>query len=687
MVATVSFFDMSTTNSLPSPPYSPVPITVGPTFKANDLRIVLQSVLNSNEGIPAQPPGFSIIFSGPPSPANQVVRADYWRMPAGATDTFVQWTVSPNPSWPTLTMLTARGADPGSAPTGSYVGQVTLPSSNSTPTATVNVSSISVPAAGTMILWFSSFGSGGTISLPTSLGCPAGWTNLVATPNSGATYYPYDSTGACLIIAKSFSSSGSTGTIVLPFGAENSAGVYYSWVFVKAALDVSVTAGTAPTTATTATAATFSTSTAVTPAVGSATTTSTATTAFNPLYGVWLSDPIALTGDPVTGSVTRWVQSTPAAGSSVTVQTSINNGATWDNATNNGAIPRLLVGDTTTAGVLVKIILTRVLATDAAPEVLPLEVQISANASADEVVPVGHGMIDKTTVNAVGGTQGTGSVTNVASSSAVIGRGGGQTGGGTSIKVHVTDLSGSIKRNVWAMPYTVPAGLNYGAAAQAMVVNRLPDQTAFAISTTTRVTPLLVYGMQQGGDPWQDIQDLATAIGYEAFFDAKGVFVFRPVPDPSVGDAVWEFDEDNIPLVAEATRELSNEQTFNHVIVAGQATSSSNPVTAEAFDSNPSSPTYILGPYGEVTERLTLSTITTQDQAQAAANALLLNSLGGADTVTIECVPQPALEPGDIVKINCGDVNVDGNYMINSMTTSLSPADPQQLVCFRQSTS
>jgi hypothetical protein len=317
---------------------------------------------------------------------------------------------------------------------------------------------------------------------------------------------------------------------------------------------------------------------------------------------------------------------------------------------------------------------------------LSLEVQVSSDSGVSEMVPIGHGMIDKVTASAVGGSTGSGSATNVVSSTAVTSRGGGQIGGGASIKVHVTDLSGSIKRNVWAQPFTLPGGMNYGDAAEAMVLNRLPSQTDFSIASTQVITPLLVYGMTQGGDPWQDIQDLATAIGFEAFFDASGVFTFRPVPNPNVGDPVWVFDEDANPLVSEASRELSSEQTFNHVIVVGQSTSSQNAVSAEAFDNNPSSPTYILGPYGEVTERLTFSLITTQDQAQTTANALLNNSLGAADTVTITVVPQPALEPGDIVKINVSDVRANGTYMINSMTTSLSPADPQQLVCFRQST-
>lgn len=686
MPAQLSFFDMSISNQIPA--YSvPVAVTLGPNWQPNDIRLFFQFAWDgTSNNWTVTPPGFTTYSAVSQTNLN----LSYRRLVAGDTDTSVQYAVTSLPEGFYYALMTVRGVSPSAAPGGPATPGVlmTLPAASTTGGSTSSISgggsnAFTVPV-GAGLLWVVNTTN---VTTGCTWGVPAGWTNLVATAGSGAQYTPFGAQFSSAVFGKSFSSAGSTGTWTIQYGAEKAAQAYVWFTTLTAAPDVSVSAGTAAQTTTTATTATFSVSTAVTPAVGSATTTTTATTAYNPMYGIWLSDPIALSGDPVTGSVTRWAQSIPAAGSTVTVQTSINNGATWDLATNNGAVPRLLVGDTTTAAVLVRIILTRVNASDTPPEVLPLEIQVAANASVDEVVPVGHGMIDKVTVNAVGGTQGAGSVTNVTSSTAVIGRGGGQTGGGTSIKLHVTDLSGSIKRNVWAMPYTVPSGLNYGAAAQAMVVNRLPDQTAFNISTTTRVTPLLVYGMQQGGDAWQDIQDLATAIGFEAFFDAKGVFVFRPVPDPSIGDAVWEFDENIIPLVAEATRELSNEQTFNHVIVVGQSTSSSNPVTAEAFDNNPSSPTYILGPYGEVTERLTFSTITTQDQAQAAANALLLNSLGGADTVTITCVPQPALEPGDIVKINCGDVNVDGNYMINSMTTSLSPADPQQLVCFRQSTS
>lgn len=445
-------------------------------------------------------------------------------------------------------------------------------------------------------------------------------------------------------------------------------------------------------------------STAVDYTISSVSGSATAGQVFNTLYGEWVSDELILPGTPVTGSVIRWVASVPM-NTSLTVYTSINYGASWELATNDALIPRLSTGDTTTRAVLVKVVMSRdtdptlfptsslypsasLFPAGSPPKLVSLEVQVTCDSSTDELVSIGYGMVDKVTVHAVGGTSSGSSSTSGVSSSAVRSKGGGAFGAGTTITVHAIDLSLAIKRNVWQQPYTVPSGISYGEAVEAMVKDRLPSQTAFSLASTTEIVPeLLIYGATQGGDPWSDIRNLAKAIGYECFFDPNGVFVFRPVPDPRYGIPVWVFDESMNPLVVEAQRELGSDQTYNDIVVVGQGTSTANAVSAEALDLDPSSRTYVLGPFGRVAQRLVFPLIHTQSAAQAAANALLYNSIGGSDTVTITCVPHAALEPGDIVKIVCSDVKANGTYMIQSMTTSLSPAEPQQLVCFRQSVS
>lgn len=704
MPAQLQFFDMECTTSAPGSILSPFAVTLGPNWQPGDIRVFCQSYMDTYQTLSPNTyqfaPGFTYTSGSDNTFTAQI---DKWgvgwrRLVAGDTDKSVAYQYPGSMSAFTAVLFTVRGVDPATNPTISHltVG-ATFTSSTAYP-----VPASTVPSAGTSVIAFWNFPMQLNVAYTATgaaVATPAGWTALVSTPGSGSTYNGFGNSNALIAVAKSFSSSGSTGTVTFagapsgtyggnPTGSlhtgDNLTAFTAERIFFKPAPDVASTAGNATATAT-ATNATFSTSNAVTLPTGSASATAIASTAFNPVDGFWISDQLTLSGAPVTSSVIRWAGSTPA-GTSLIVETSINNGASWDAATNNRPIARLRVGDTATTGVIARIRMTRTLATDPPPRVSFLEMQVSTDVGVDELVPVGHGMIDKVTTKAVGGSTGGGSTSSAAGSSAVTSKGGGQTGGGTSIKVHVTDLSRAIKRNVWQMPYTVPSGMNYGDAVTAIVKDRLPSQTDFSISSTARTTPLLVYGMDQGGDPWQDIQELAQAVGFEAFFDPKGVFVFRPVPDPRLGEPVWVFDEDFNPTVVEASRELSDEQTFNDVVVTGQSTSSSNPVSAEAFDNDPSSPTYILGPYGRKTARITFSQITTQDQAQDAANATLFNSLGAADTVTITTVPMPALEPGDVVKINVSNVKANGTYMINSMSTPLSPAESQQLVCFRQST-
>lgn len=687
----LQFFDMSVTLTPPGGHLEPLPITLGPNWQPNDIRLAFVSASATGGGQatltmsmnPDAPTGFTAAYSR--NPGKETHGVYYRRLAAGDADTGVYWTKPTGWLHFMLALVTVRGVSPTSGPTAGNQ-TVTYTTGDSTG-MTATVPSLAVPGAGAMVMMVGNVATPEQIPWPNwavPVGVPAGWTHLAATDKSGLNFYQYDTSPGLVVVGKSFAGSGSTGSMVFPTG--NGSPAFASlYAFLPAAADVSGTAGAASETDTSA-SATFLSSTTSANTAGSASETDTTGTAFNALQGYWISDPLTLPGDPVSGSVVRWTATTPSVGSTVKVETSINNGASWDLAAVNQPVPRLQAGDTVTRSVLARVTLTRVLATDPPPTVSALEVQVSADSSVDELVPIGHGMIDKVTVKAVAGTAGSGSTASGVSSGAVTRTSGGQSGGGTSITVHVTDLSRAIKRNVWQQPFTVPSGLNYGQAAMSMVKNRLPSQTDFSIASTTRLTPLLVYGMDQGGDPWQDIAELAQAIGFEAFFDPRGVFVFRPVPDPRQGIPVWTFDENFNPIVAEASRELSDEQTFNDVVVAGQSSSSQNPVTAEAFDDDPSSPTYILGPYGRVTQRLTFSQIIDQGQAQDAANATLYNSLGAADTVTITVVPHPALEPGDVVKINVSNVNANGTYMINSMVTPLSPAEAQQLVCFRQST-
>lgn len=399
---------------------------------------------------------------------------------------------------------------------------------------------------------------------------------------------------------------------------------------------------------------------------------------YNGLYGHWISDQLVLPGTPVTGSVIRWSATVPA-GTTFDVFTSINNGASWDVATNGGHVGRLQPGDTVTRSVIVKAVFTRVTEATTSPKLITLELQVSCDTGTYELVPIGYGMVDKVTPS----TSVSGGSSSGGGGAGVTIRGGGQTGGGTSVKVHVVDPSRWIKLAQWEQPYTIPAGINYGAALKAMVLDRLPSQELFSIVSTTRIVPsFLVYGADQGSDAWQDIRDVATAYGFECFFDDSGVFVAQPVPDPRTGEAVYEIDQTSNPVVTDAKRELSDDKIYNYIVGKGESTSSKNPINAFAFDDDPSSRTYV-GLIGKRTFRQPFNLITDQDQLQEAVNAILYNSLGTSDTVTISMVPVPFLVPGDVIRLNIPEPGVSGSYMIQSRQMPFG-LGAMVLVCFRQ---
>jgi hypothetical protein len=414
--------------------------------------------------------------------------------------------------------------------------------------------------------------------------------------------------------------------------------------------------------------------------VAPATTTTNAGQVFNPLHGYRISDPLELPGDPVTASIIRWDATTPAD-TTLTVETSINYGASWDLATNHRAIPRLRSGDTTTRAVLTRITMTRTVETDPTPTMSHLEVTVTCDSGVYSWEPIAYGVIDKPSVKTTsnGGTGGSSGGAGVTS------RGGGQFGGGPAVKVHCVDSSHLIKLAQWEQPFFVPTGITASEAIRLMLADRLPGHDKTSIVSTTRlVEDILIFGLDQGGDPWQDFQEFATANGFECYFDPNDTFVWQPVPDPRYTEPTLVIDQAANPVITEAKSELDLETVINYVVVRGESTSSRNPVVAAVFDDDPSSLTYI-GRIEKRVRRYTFPWIKTEEQAEATAKAILYNSLGASNTVELTMMPNPRLQPGMAVKLNVPDVAVAGIYVINQIAPHpISPGQSMRLVCFRQ---
>lgn len=240
---------------------------------------------------------------------------------------------------------------------------------------------------------------------------------------------------------------------------------------------------------------------------------------------------------------------------------------------------------------------------------------------------------------------------------------------GDSLLVTVTgpDLSQLVSDARWTEAYTIADGTNYTEAIEDAIADRLAGVT-FENYVTTRTTPLLVFGEQAENDPWKDVQDMASNLGAEVFFNEDGVCVIQPQPDFLLQDTVWDFVEGDNCTVDGVERRLNRRDTYNGIIVTGENPSSGAPARAEAWDENPNSPTYRGGDFGEKPRFYASPFIATDAQAQDVANAMLRQYTGLDESVSVSGVPVPMLDVWDVVTVRRGRSNLNAAFLVTRVT-------------------
>lgn len=242
MPAQLQCFDMSVQVKPPDGYREPLPVTLGPNWQPNDLRLVFVT----GSGVSGQATLEMIMNPDPPSrftaayalnPGVETHGVYYRRLVSGDADNVsVSWAKPTNWQHFMFALLTVRGVDPAATPSGGWLKL----SQTEGDTAAV-ASSVVVPGAGTMVFMAGAVPSPWSDGGPdwaVSMGVPTGWTNLVATDKSGVNFYQYGIDPSLIVVAKNFSAAGSTGSVSFPTsqGRPAFSGLY---VFLTAAADVS----------------------------------------------------------------------------------------------------------------------------------------------------------------------------------------------------------------------------------------------------------------------------------------------------------------------------------------------------------------------------------------------------------------------------------------------------------------
>ena len=176
-------------------------------------------------------------------------------------------------------------------------------------------------------------------------------------------------------------------------------------------------------------------------------------------------------------------------------------------------------------------------------------------------------------------------------------------------------------------------------------------------------------------DRWAECQRVAKVIGCEVFVNNVGEWVIQDIPDPSTAQPVWRADAGPGGVLVGLNDQTSREAAPNIVVAIGESVSGNNPsYYGIARDEDPLSPTYYLGPYGKVPRFFSSQYIHTQAQADLVATRQLQEHLGVSRTMTFTAVPNPALEPGDTVRV----VRPDGtreDHFLDAITIPLGAGD------------
>lgn len=134
---------------------------------------------------------------------------------------------------------------------------------------------------------------------------------------------------------------------------------------------------------------------------------------------------------------------------------------------------------------------------------------------------------------------------------------------------------------------------------------------------------------------------------------------------------VFDVNHGKDGVLVTMSRSRNRSGVFNAVVATGEAPGDQAAVRAVAKDVDAASPTYWYGPFGKVPTFFGSSLIVTSGQASAAAAAMLARNLGLPYNVDFSMVPNPALEPLDIVRVSYRDTAQVEMHVLEQITIPL----------------
>ncbi|HKE79051.1 MAG TPA: DUF5047 domain-containing protein [Solirubrobacteraceae bacterium] len=234
--------------------------------------------------------------------------------------------------------------------------------------------------------------------------------------------------------------------------------------------------------------------------------------------------------------------------------------------------------------------------------------------------------------------------------------------------VTLADRMAQVADESFTTPYT-PGGQKPTNAIVALVQAVFGATIDYHVTTNPAGEPTLV-DVVYDEDRAQAISDLAAGVDAQAYFDNLGDFVLRP--KPAEGAPVWTLDGGEAGVLISSDESLDRSSVRNGVAVRAVPDPTLPAIYSLVTDDDPASPTRWGGPFGKVPLIVNSTSIQTQAQADQTARSLLNLRLGLSRTLELRSVPNPALEPGDLLQIDHPDGRAE-TAIINAVEIGLEP--------------
>lgn len=244
------------------------------------------------------------------------------------------------------------------------------------------------------------------------------------------------------------------------------------------------------------------------------------------------------------------------------------------------------------------------------------------------------------------------------------------------IEITATDRMSGIIDARFLTPRQFASSLTFGQVVTTLVREVYPLATISWDSTTVRDTAVGRV-VTADRDRYATLRDLCTSLGKVGYWRYDGVF--RVETPPAIGGTPsWVVNAGRNGVLTKLSRAITREGIYNVVVASGEATDTTPPVWAAVADLNPSSPTRYGGRFGPVPRFYSSPFLTTTDQCRLAAEVLLRKSLGLPYSVSLEAIPNAALEPDDLIRV------ATEKHIVDVVTIPLHPRAPITITTRKQ---